>query len=189
MIPVYMNSIVPSIVQAVQAVLLAGFPNSTDPVTLNTNLNHYSELAAVVFLSTGLKPISSTLLGIDPTVFPLPEPAASANFSMSILTDLKEEQMVSFGLFGLTSAAQAKSLLTNTTYFLPWNSTLALADKKIFPDFSRCVVNDSYAYLKANFGVEDSINDSVLGYAVLFFLGHAIMTFIGLSYSRTFKKR
>jgi hypothetical protein len=47
--------------------------------------------------------------------------------------------------------------------------------------FCKCL--DSSMFLAANYGIDDSVNDSAFGYVFAFLAFHTVMTYVGLHFS------
>ncbi|KAJ3410150.1 hypothetical protein HDV05_004054, partial [Chytridiales sp. JEL 0842] len=187
LVPVNMNTLVPSIATSVQAALTASYP-STDKADYIQALREVGALASM----RGWIQLDAAQANyvLNTTALPLGPPLSTSQFPTGTMTDLTT---------GIGATAQLKSIdLTNSTGLALnlrnaaiwglWNATYEMAQNKIFPDFSRCFITDSTEYVKKNFGVDDSLNESVYGISFGFFVFHITVAHIGLHWSRRYKK-
>ncbi|KAJ3098867.1 hypothetical protein HDU97_003680 [Phlyctochytrium planicorne] len=189
MIPVKMNDIVKQIATTVQGVVTTSMANRNNTEQLTKDLAGFSEIAALGWVDSFLQADPTTgVISVNPAVLPLPPPANAMTYGTTLKA---EEQMATYQTvisLGIT-LAQAKEHATNASGWSLWNATIGMAEQKYFPDYSRCFITDTAAYIRQKFAVDDMVNDSVFGIAFAFFAVYCILTWIGLHYSKRYKKR
>ncbi|KAJ3117526.1 ABC transporter G member 22 [Phlyctochytrium bullatum] len=188
MIPVKMNQIVPSIAQKVQEAVTARMKNGANATLFGKDAPGYQELAGIGWLNSQLITNSANLVIVNGTALPLPPPADSVTYG----TNVKNE----FTSALITTAVKLEvdptlitEYITNISGWTLWNTTYGLAADKLFPDYSRCFITDTGAYIRQKFAVDELVNDSVFGIALTFFVGYCTLTFCGLQFSLRYKKR
>ncbi|KAJ3217102.1 ABC transporter G member 22 [Dinochytrium kinnereticum] len=190
MIPVKMNTIVKQIAQTVQGVLTSTMPNNKDKAKLASQIATYLEIASLGWIDGILSVDAVTgLVGVNPAKLPLPPPTDTMTFGPDVKAEVGSAMINTIGVAGLTSAAEATAYATNSSGWSIWNQTIGLADQSAFPDYSRCFITDTAAYIRQKFAVDDMVNDSVFGIAMTFFAVYCILTYAGLFFSMRFKKR